>query len=160
MWPILRRLAREFSLSCYRHSIDAALALHRRGEVRTDGLSVENACLRLEISWHARDVHPWDRDLPVNEKQTEFTEQALADTEAALLRIFERRPEIDVIDLTVLHPKSQAVMAAGTVHRSDLNAARPHLLSVNMRLRQLGVTCRFGSPSAGSPDLIDSNAFR
>jgi len=145
MWPILRSFFREFGRSRYRHSIDDALALYRRGEVRSDGLTVKDACVRLEIIWHARDIHPWDRDLPAHQKQTEFAEQALDDTEAAVLRIFERRPEIDVIDLIVLQPKSQDVLATGTVHRSDLNTARPHLLSVNMRLRQLGVTCRFGA---------------
>ena len=156
MWPILRSFLREFGRSRYRHRIDDALALYRRGEVRSDGLTVKDACVRLEITWHARDIHPWDRDLPAHQKQTQFAEQALDGTEAAVLRIFERRPEIDVIDLTVLQPKSQDVLATGTVHRFDLNTDRPHLPSVNMRLRHLGVTYRFKTCDKETSNVTDS----
>ena len=156
MLPILRKCVRHFRLSRFRHSIEVALALYRRGEVRSDGLTVKDACVRLEIIWHARDIHPWDRDLPAQERETAFAEQALADTESGLLRIFERRPEIDVIDLIVLQPKSQDVLATGTVHRFDLNTDRPHLPSVNMRLRHLGVTYRFKTCDKETSNVTDS----
>jgi hypothetical protein len=79
-----------------------------------------------------------------------FAEQALADTEAAVLRLFEKLPEVDVIELSVLEPKSETLIAAGTVHRSDLNENRPHMLSVGMRLREVGVRCHFAAPDGGA----------
>ena len=72
-----------------------------------------------------------------------FAEQALDDTEAAVFRLFERLPEVDVIELSVLEPRSEILIAAGTAHRSDLDEARPHLLSVGMRLMEVGVRYRF-----------------
>ena len=45
-----------------RRSIDQALALNHT-EVRSDGLCAEGISLRLTISWRARNIHPWDRDL-------------------------------------------------------------------------------------------------
>ena len=36
----------------------------------------------------------------------------------------------------------ETLIAAGTVHRSDLYAARPRLLSTGMRLREIGATQR------------------
>jgi hypothetical protein len=41
-----------------------ALALHRRGEARSDGLSLVGFSMKLSVSWRARDIHPWDSDLP------------------------------------------------------------------------------------------------
>jgi len=119
-----------------------ALALYRRGEARNDGLTLDHVCSRLEITWLARNIHPWDRDCPRAESETLFAEQALADTEAAVWRIFESLPHIDVIELSVLEPTSGALIATGAVHRSASNAARSPLLSVGMRLRELGITYR------------------
>jgi hypothetical protein len=80
-----------------------------------------------------------------------FAEQALDDTEAAVFRLFERLPEVDVIELSVLGPRSEILIAAGTVHRSDLDDARPYLLSVGMRLREVGVRYRFALPEKADP---------
>jgi hypothetical protein len=52
--------------------------------VRSDGLVLKNVCNRLEISWEARAVHPWDEDLSPHAKKIAFAEQALEDTEAAV----------------------------------------------------------------------------
>jgi hypothetical protein len=55
--------------------------------------------------------------------------------------LFEALPQVDIIDLTVLGPASETAMMAGTVHRSVLMGSR-RLLSVRMRLRELGVDYR------------------
>jgi hypothetical protein len=82
----------------------------------------------LEIRWHAREIHPWDRDLlRGSRKQAAFSEQALVDTEAAISRLFERLPQVGIIELSVLEPYSETLIAAGTVHRTDLSARRAHL---------------------------------
>src|SRR5262245_45815366 len=104
MWKLLKRYLRKIESLRYRSKVNAALALHRRGEVRSDRLALETVCNRLEIRWRARDIHPWDRDLPDHERQILFADQALADTEAAIVRLFERLPEVDVIELGVLEP--------------------------------------------------------
>jgi hypothetical protein len=144
MRKLLQRCFRKLDLWRFRRSVEDALALHRRGEVRSDGLKLDCMSSHLEIRWHARDIHPWDRGLlRGSEKQAAFAEQALADTEAAILRLFERLPHVDVIELTVLESTSETLMIAGTVHRSDLGARRAHLLSVGMRLRDIGVRYNF-----------------
>jgi hypothetical protein len=143
MWHLIERCFRKLDLWRYRHGVRDALALYRRGEVRRDGLTLDTLSSHLEIRWRARDIHPWDRGLRGTERQSSFSNQALADTEAAILRLFERLPHVDVIELSVLEPESEAVIAAGTVYRSELRARRPHLLSVGMRLRDLGVHYSF-----------------
>jgi hypothetical protein len=154
MWQPLKRYLRKAELLLYRRKVKDALALNRRGEVRSDGLMLENVHHRLEIRWRARDIHPWDRDLPIYEQQTLFADQALADTEAAIVRLFDRLPQIDVIEIGVLEPTSETVIAEGTVHRSDLIAARPRLLSVGMRLRELGMQYHISAPERRYSDTI------
>src|SRR5580658_11318781 len=104
----LRRLLNRLDLWRYHRRIKRALALHLRGEARSDGLIVDNVSSHLEIRWRARNVHPWDRDLARYEREVMFAEQALADTEAAVLRLFDQLPEVDVIELSVLEPTSEA----------------------------------------------------
>jgi hypothetical protein len=148
MWHPLQSFLRKSDLWRYHRRIKHALALHLRGEARRDGLTVDTVSSRLEIRWRARDIHPWDRDCGLDRYKREviFAEQALADTEAAVGRLFERLPEVDVIELRVLEPKSETLIAAGTVHRSDLYAPRPRLISVGMRLREIGVNYHFAAP--------------
>jgi hypothetical protein len=150
MWRPLRTFLSKADLWHYQRRIKKALALHLRGEARRDGLTVDTVSSHLEIRWRARDIHPWDRDLAQYQKEVLFAEQALVDTEAAVSRLFERLPEVDVIHLSVLEPKSEAVIAGGTVHRSAVYAARRHLFSTGMRLREIGVQYRFATP--GTPD--------
>ena len=138
MWRVLTAYLHRLRVRRYRRRIEHALALTDRGEVRTDGLRLNRICNRLEIESRARDIHPWDRDLPLERRARVFVEQSLADTEAAISRLFVSLPQVDVIDLTVLEPASKATMIAGTVHRSDLENNR-RLLSVKMRLRELGL---------------------
>ncbi len=122
----------------YRRRIEQALNLERRGEARKDGLQLCAMRHRLEIRWQARNVHPWDRHLPRDVRHARFIEQALMDTEAAIARLFEASPELDVMDLCVTHPESDATMLSGTVQRSDFQNAGSSP-SVRMRLMEMGV---------------------
>jgi NAD-dependent dihydropyrimidine dehydrogenase PreA subunit len=147
MWQPLQKLLGKFNLWRYQHNIKKALALHLRGEARTDGLTADTVSSHLTIRWRARDIHHWDRHRPRYERELMFAEQALTDTEAAVERLFDRLPGVDVIDLSVVEPVSEVVIAAGTVRRSDLSAPRPRLSSVGMRLRELGIRYCFAVPA-------------
>src|SRR5580692_9615531 len=98
-----------------RRKIASALALHRRGEVRPDGLILTQSSHHLDIEWRARDIHPWDRGCEPAERAHLFSEQSLADTDAALSRLFRKFPEIDVITFRVCKPDSDEHILAGTV---------------------------------------------
>jgi hypothetical protein len=139
MYPILSGWFRKLRLRLYRHSIDDALALQRRSEVRSDGLALDSVCNRLEICWYARDVHPWDSGLSPERRQLAFNQQAMEDTEAAVQRILERCPEVEIIEIKVLEPRSSALLASGRVQRSALDKARLRSPSVRMRLGELGI---------------------
>jgi hypothetical protein len=137
MWELLEKYLRKHGF--YRRRIEQALDLERRGEARKDGLQLGEMQHRLEIRWRARGVHPWDRHLDREERQARFIEQALIDTEAAIARLFKALPEVDLIDLCVTEPGSDATMLSGTVHRSDLQNVQPSSPSVRMRLMEMGV---------------------
>jgi hypothetical protein len=126
-----RKMAREWK------AIQNALALHRRGEVRRDGLNLISVSHHLEIEWRARDVHPWDRGTEDGEREVLFAEQSIADTDAALSRLFDELPEVNVIEFRVIHPDSGERILEGTVERS----VRPSCpgLSVRTKLWQRGV---------------------
>ena len=156
MWWFVDRCFRELELWCHRRNINRALGLYLRGEVRRDGLSADHLSCRLEIRWQAREVHPWDRECTRTEREALFAEQALADTEAAIHRLFEQLPYVDVIDLAVLEPTSGSRVAQGTVHRSTLKTTRPRLQSVGMRLRELGVTYSLATSNSRASDANDS----
>ena len=134
------QLIRALALSA-QHRPSARAPLAWRGSERW--LNTNHVCCRLEIRWRARNVHPWDRQCTRDEREALFAEQALADTEAAVHRLFKRLPYIDVIDLSVLDPISDALIATGTVHRLELKNTQ--LLSVRMRLRELGIKYRFAA---------------
>ena len=61
-----------------------------------NSLRLSGHCLQLE--WREREIHPWDRDLPPSRQGELFGEQALQDTDAALIRLFQRLPEIEQIE--------------------------------------------------------------
>lgn len=126
----------------YRRQIEGALALNLRGEVREDGLALHKVLSRLEVEWYARDIHPWDRDrgLSSEEKDYIFVQQCLSDTEAVISRLFERLPQMDIVEVRVLEPRSKMPIVGGTVSRSDFE--RDESLSVGMRLVLSGVTFR------------------
>ena len=120
-----------------RRAIQDALALHRRGEVRGDGLSLISASHHLEIEWRARGIHPWDRGTEDGDREILFAEQTLADTDAALSRLFNQFPGVDVIEFRVIHPDTGQRILSGTVDRS-VRPSRPGV-SVRTRLWQRGV---------------------
>jgi hypothetical protein len=137
MWRRLTNAIQKLDALRYRRGIERALALHRRGEARRDGLKLKKLSNRLAIEWQARDVHPWDRHNPPERKGALLVRQSLADAEAAITRLFQFLPQIDVIALTVLDHNSESVIMAGTVYRS---AEEPDAeLSVGMRLWERGV---------------------
>lgn len=141
MWRSLRAGLNRVRYRWYRRRIERVLGLVGRGEVRCDGLQLNKVCNRVEIHWRARDIHPWDRNLPEERNAAALVAQTLADTEAVIAGVFETMPQVDIMDLAVLEPASDTTIIAGTVNRSDV-ARNRHLLSVGMRLRQLGVKFR------------------
>jgi hypothetical protein len=109
---------RRFTNAIYRRGIQRALALHLRGEARRDGLKLKKLSNRLEIEW-------W------------VVRQSLADTEAAITRLFQNLPQVNAIALTVLDHNSESVIMAGRVYRSEPEPGAE--LSVGMRLWKRGV---------------------
>jgi hypothetical protein len=118
-------------------SIEQALKLQSRGEARVDGLKIVSARTRLDITWAARDVHPWDRHGSEEQTGAQFVRQALQDAEDAILRLFKNLPDIDEIAVSVLERGSDKIIMAGTVHRSSL--ANETAASVKMRLMNWGI---------------------
>jgi hypothetical protein len=93
----------------------------------------------LQLEWLARDVHPWDRDLPAPQQAELFCQQALQDTEAAILRLFRMLPDIAQVNFRVLDPHaSNRVILAGNVERGEIPWAR-RLESIRIRLLMMGV---------------------
>src|ERR1017187_4379453 len=112
MWRLLANLTKRLDTLRYRRGIERALALDLRDEVRSDGLKRKKLNNRLEIEWCARDIHPWDRHEPPDERACLFVRQCLADTDAAITRLFRELPQVDTIALTVLEPHSGSVIMA------------------------------------------------
>ena len=138
MWQAVESVLRQLDQWRYRRNVLRALALHRRGEVRADGLTLLRVRNRLEILWRSREIHPWDVNVAGEQRAELFHEQLIADTEAAIFRLFHALPQIERIDLQVLDPTSDNVILTGTVHRSALDSVQA-LLSARMRLHRLGV---------------------
>jgi hypothetical protein len=120
--------------------VASALTLKPRGAVRNDVLSIQDLSLRLHVEWLARDVHPWDRDLPERRQAELFAQQCLEDVDAAVPRLFEQLREIDVVEIGVFERGSKTRIIAGMIHRSDLVAQQGS--SLGMRLRMIGINYR------------------
>jgi hypothetical protein len=119
-----------------------ALTLRPRGAIADDVLVLNSLRVsgpRLQLEWYARDIHPWDRDLP-NSRQAElFSKQALQDTDAALMRLFRSLPEIEEVEFKVLKPMTcGGVILTGVVDRETALDPAPSP-SLRMRLKMLGV---------------------
>ena len=156
MWHVWTRMIRRLDAFQYRRAIDRALALHLRGEVRSDGLKLTKMSTHLEIEWLARDVHPWDFEDPPAQKALLFVRQCLADTEAAITRLFEALPQVDIVSVRVLEKTSRSVIMAGTIYR-PAEEATPSL-SVGMRLGKRGIKYHSDGwqfESLGSSDDLD-----
>jgi hypothetical protein len=125
-----------------RNRVIKALTLAPRGAVRDDGPRVREMSLALRLEWHARDIHPWDCDLPADRRAELFTEELMAETIVAIRQAFERLAEVDVIEIRVLAPNEPGkTVLAGTVCRDDLIAARA-CPSPAMSLKLLGIQYR------------------
>lgn len=117
-----------------------AVALEPRGAIRNDVLVINRLAMGLRVEWFARDIHPWDRDLPERRKAELFAKQCLEDVGAAIPRIFQELPEIDVLEVEVLERASKSKIIGGVVHRSDLDAQVGS--SLGMRLKTIGINYR------------------
>jgi hypothetical protein len=120
-----------------KRGIERALQLQNRGEARKDGLQLVSTSTRLDITWTARDVHPWDRHGSQEQTGAQFVRQALNDAEDAITRLFDNLPDIDEIGVSVLESGSAKIIMAGTVHRSSL--AKQTAASAKMRLMNWGI---------------------
>ena len=140
MWALVETVIHRVEKTIHRHNIEWALALHRRGEVRPDGLKAVRISNHLEIEWTARNIHPWD--LGQNwDSGFAFVDQTLADTDAAVARLFEALPQVDAIMLRILDPASGAAIIAGTVYRSAISDVN-RSVSIRMRLNRWGLKFR------------------
>jgi hypothetical protein len=116
-----------------------ALKLKPRGGIADDVLLLNRVSGQLQLEWRARDVHPWDRDLPPGCQAELFLEQALRDTDAAILNLFQTLPEIEQIAIRVLDAQdSTKVILGGVVTREDALATDASA-SLRLRLRMLGI---------------------
>jgi hypothetical protein len=120
--------------------VHRALALPQRGGVAKDILLLKELFVHLRVEWFARDVHPWDRDLSKERQAELFTQQCLEDVDAAIPRLFNELPEIDVVEIGVLDRESNAKIITGVVNRENARASAD--LSLAMRLNALGVNYR------------------
>ncbi len=123
-------------------AVQSALALQQLGEGRNDGLTLVQATHHLEIEWRARDIHPWDRACEPDERELLFSEQSIADTDAALSRLFNELPAIDVIEFKVTHPDRDERILGGKAERSRQVPSIPGA-SARARLWHKGVTISF-----------------
>jgi hypothetical protein len=138
----LKAFLTHFFESSIERTVRRALALQPRGAVPNDVLVLNSLRVSgrgLQLEWHAREIHPWDLGLPPARQAELFSKQALQDTDAALLRLFRKLPEIEQIDFQVLKPKSLGgVILTGVVDRQTALDPQPPP-SIRMRLYSLGV---------------------
>jgi hypothetical protein len=142
MRSLLRSLRARWKLLYVRRLLDSALGLHRRLEARADGLTLVDYSMKLIVRWRARNVHPWDRDLPDEQIAPRLVDQSLHDAEDAVERIFRAFPEASALELNVFEsdPASNRVIMSGLVIRSNLG--RSNAASIRMRLRMPGIEYR------------------
>jgi hypothetical protein len=135
----LHRLAEVRERRRLHKRVKRALQLRPRGGCVGDRLTVNRISTQLRVEWCARDVHPWDRDLPRDQRDDLFLEQCRHDTLVAVQRMFARLAEVDVIEILVVEPQPSArTILAGTVSRHDLNVVTRHR-SLRMSLKLLGI---------------------
>src|SRR5262249_52290544 len=121
----LHRLLAPLTGGSLRQMVRRALALHPRGVVQNDVLTLRDVSPRPRVAWHARALHPWDEHLPERRRVERFREQMLHDTDAAIVRLFELTPDIDTVEVSVLAPEPpNRVLLAGRVLRADVLSSR------------------------------------
>ena len=140
MWHALEWFLDTTDRKRRRAQIEKALALNLRGEARSDGLEMTSLCSRLEIEWRARDIHPWDLGVALERRAAMFVEQCLSDADAAIMRLFDKLPWVDIIDVNVLDPDSDETIMTGTVYRPAPEKELER--SAAMRVKDLGLNYR------------------
>jgi hypothetical protein len=143
MLPVTGRLGarKAESPDRIRHRVAHALALKPRGAVWNDVLALDGLSVALRVDWIARDVHPWNGDLPEKRQAELFAQQCLEDVDAAIPRLFAQLPEVDILEIGVLERGSKARIIAGIVHRGEL--ASQVRSSLGMRLKTIGINYRY-----------------
>ncbi len=140
---IASRISDFYKAHIFWRKIERALALHQRGEVRSDGLQLTSATTTLRIEWVARSVHPWDRNLPADKSDRLFSHQCLDDTHAALGRLFAEIPVLDTIEVRVRRNLLHPPILLGTVERESFRSQ--HCSSTAMKLRAMGLSFRMSN---------------
>ena len=126
----------------FRRMVTKALAVGSRGFIANDVLLLSKLSTQVQVEWRTRDVHPWDRNVPPDQRAELFREQTLHDTDAAILRFFQLLPDLDAIEIRVLEPHApNRLILAGAVARRDAMATRS-LSSPGMRLKTMGIRFR------------------
>jgi hypothetical protein len=139
---ICRKWRGGFERRRLRNRVIKALTLAPRAAVPDDGPRLRKMSLALTLEWYARDIHPWDCDLPADRRAELFTAALMAETIAAIRQTFDRLAEVDVVEIRVLAPdEPDRTVLAGTVCRDDLGAAQA-CPSPAMSLRLLGIQDR------------------
>jgi hypothetical protein len=122
-----------------RNRVIKALTLAPRGAIANDWLQLRQTSLTLKVEWQARDVHPWDGDLPADRRAELFTTTLMADTVVAIRQVFKGVAEVDVVQIRVLAPnEAEKTVLEGTVCRDDVDAAQA-CSSPAMSLKLLGL---------------------
>jgi len=88
------------------HIVGKALNI---GPIRRGGRQRLQICRitgQLHVEWRARDLHAWDRDLPLERRSELFRAQTIEDTDNAVARLFSLVPEVDTITIQVRSPQS------------------------------------------------------
>jgi hypothetical protein len=148
---VLLRLAKKMNLSIIREFI---LHISCRGVLRDliiralafnkssasdDTLRLNRLTGRLQLEWQAREIHSCDRDTSLQRQAELFCEQAIRDTDVAIVNLFQVLPEIEAIAVRVVEPHAaKRTILAGTVIREDVFASQLPS-SPRMRLKMLGI---------------------
>ena len=126
---------------CFGRAFAEQLTEHWRSNraVVSSALRVNRLSGQLQVEWAARQIHPWDRDLPPHRQAKMFCNQTITDVDRAVAKLFQTLPEIDAITIRFVEPNNaRRVLIAGTVLRKDLSAAGSPSSS-RMRLKLLGI---------------------
>jgi hypothetical protein len=133
--------------------VGRAISLRPRGGAGKDGLVVQSLSARLRVELLARPVHPWDRDLPADERSELFVQQCLEDVSTAIPKLFQSMPEVEELEVTVLDPKSKSAIIAGIVKRNDAMTSN-HFSSAGMKLRAMGLA--YGRSNSGFERMVEN----
>jgi hypothetical protein len=72
-----------------RNRVIKGLELAPRGAVANDRLRLRQASVSLSVEWQARDIHPWDGDVPLEQQMAGITRELMTDTLVAIRQLFD-----------------------------------------------------------------------